>query len=67
MEIFVWKNDFCNTVVIYEISVISAWSVKVLLIFASRHITQCNNSIHIHVNCLNFLSDDVNPDEHHHF
>lgn len=54
---------------ICEMSVIPAWLGKVSLIFffPSRHITQYNTSIHIHVNCLTFLADDVNPNEHHHF
>lgn len=49
---------------IYEIS---AQLLKVSYIFPSHQVTRYSNSIHTHVNCLTFLSDDVNPNEHHHF
>lgn len=55
---------FVIPLLIYEIS---AQLVKVSFFFPTHQVTQYSNSIHIHVNCLNFLSDDVNPNEHHHF
>lgn len=64
MEISVWRNDFCDTIAyLWDFSTVS----KGFLFFPTHQVTQYSNSIHIHVNCLNFLSDDVNPNEHHHF